>query len=84
MSNLSERRLTMMGNFNDIGIDSELDWDRITHLFKLGIIAALMVLAGDMILGWGVTDETLTGMDAYFSRYATVSDTRVFFQCFRG
>ena len=78
MPNVGKRRLTMMGNFNDIGIDSELDWDRITHLFKLGIIAALMVLAGDMILGWGVTDETLTGMDAYFSRYATVSDTRVF------
>ena len=78
MANRGKRRLTKVGKFNDIGIDSELDWDRITHLFKLGIIAALMVLAGDMILGWGVTDETLTGMDAYFSRYTTVSDTRVF------
>ena len=58
-----------MVKFNDIGIDSELDWDRITHLFKLGIIAALMVLAGDMILGWGVANETLAGMDANFSRY---------------
>ena len=42
MPNVGKRRLTMMGNFNDIGIDSELDWDRITHLFKLGIIAALL------------------------------------------
>ena len=44
MPNAGKRRLTMMGNFNDIGIDSELDWDRITHLFKLGIIAALQHL----------------------------------------
>ncbi len=33
MPNIGKRRLTMMWNFNDIGIDSELDWDRITHLF---------------------------------------------------
>ena len=65
MHNMGKRRLTKVGKFNDIGIDSELDWDRITHLFKLGIIAALMVLAGDMILGWGVTDETLNGMDKH-------------------
>ena len=62
---------------NDIGIDRNLDWQRIKHLYKIGIIAALMVLAGDMILGWGVTDASLSGFDAYFSRYLTVSDFRI-------
>ena len=31
-----------------------LDWNRIRHLLKVGIFAALMVLAGDMLLGWGM------------------------------
>ena len=29
--NRGKRRLTTVVKFNDIGIDSELDWDRITH-----------------------------------------------------
>ena len=42
-----------MNKFNDIGISKNLDWDRIAHLFKIGIVAALMGLAGDLVLGWG-------------------------------
>jgi len=66
-----------MSKYNDIGISKELDKDRISHLFKIGIFAALLVLAGDIILGWGVTDDSLTGMNQYFSRYLTVSDGRI-------
>ncbi len=54
-----------------------LDKERIAHLFKLGIISSLLALSADMILGWGVVDESLTGLDQYFSRYLTVSDTRI-------
>ncbi len=55
------------------------DWERIAHLFKLGIAASLLALiGGDMLLGWGTADLSLTGMDQYFSRYSTVSDTRIF------
>lgn len=55
------------------------DWDRIAHLFKLGIIASLLALVGgDMLLGWGTADLSLTGMDRYFSRYREVSDARIF------
>lgn len=54
-----------------------IDKARIRHLFKLGIVSALLALSADMILGWGVTDESLTGLDQYFSRYLTVSDTRI-------
>jgi hypothetical protein len=66
-----------MTKFNDIGISKELDWDRISHLFKIGIVAALMGLVGDLILGWGVVDTSLSGMEQYFSRYLTVSDERI-------
>jgi len=35
--------MTMMGNFNEIGIDSELDWDRITHLFLMPVSGVFLV-----------------------------------------
>ena len=69
---------------NTIGIDNALDWQRIRHLFKIGIFAALLVLIGDMLLGWGAADESLTGVEGYFSRYLTVSDVRIFWSAMLG
>ena len=61
------------------------DWDRIAHLFKIGILASLLALiGGDMLLGWGTTDMSLSGMDQYFSRYLEVSDARIFWAGFLG
>ncbi|MCR5509329.1 MAG: hypothetical protein K6F54_00015 [Lachnospiraceae bacterium] len=58
---------------------SKPDWARIAHLFKLGIAASLLALiGGDMLLGWGTADLSLTGMAQYFSRYRDVSDARIF------
>ncbi len=67
-----------MTSYNDIGIDNTLDWNRIMHLLKIGILAALMVLAGDMLLGWGVSDPAVTELPAMFTRYLSVSDGRIF------
>ena len=63
---------------NTLGIDNYLDWPRIRHLFKIGIFAGLVALSADIVLGWGVMQEGISGMDGYFSRYLTVSDGRVF------
>lgn len=54
------------------------DWPRITHLLKLGVFASLIVLAGDMILGWGVSDPSVTGIPVFLTRYLSVSDGRIF------
>ena len=63
----------------------EPDWERIAHLFKLGIAASLVALiGGDMLLGWGTVDESISGMEQYFSRYMTVSDTRIFWAALLG
>ena len=59
-------------------MDSDLDWPRIRHLSKLGVFASLMVLTGDMLLGWGVTDHSMTEIPALFIRYLTVPDGRIF------
>ncbi len=37
-----------------------VDWPRIIHLLKLGIFAAGIVLVGDMLLGWGVSDPNVS------------------------
>lgn len=44
------------------GIEHNLDWCRIRHLLKIGLIAALMVLIGDMLLGYGLLNENLAGL----------------------
>ena len=57
--------------------ESELDWQRIEHLLRLGIAAACMVLLGDMLLGWGVSDPAVTEFPAFLTRYLSVSDGRI-------
>ena len=53
------------------------DRPRIQHLLKLGVAASLMVLAGDMLLGWGVSDPSVTELPAMLTRYLSVSDGRI-------
>ena len=58
-------------------MNDTLDWQRIRHLLKIGILASLMVLTGDMLLGWGVSDPSVTNLPAVFTRYLSVSDGRI-------
>ncbi|MBQ8954855.1 MAG: hypothetical protein IJ048_12150 [Clostridia bacterium] len=64
--------------------NSALDWPRIRHLMKLGMIAALMVLVGDMLLGWGVHDAAQSGMAGFLSAYLDLPDGRIFWSAFLG
>ena len=73
-----------MTTYNDIGIDSKLDWKRISKLFKIGLVAGIIVLIGDMLLGWGVADERLSGIERELSPYLMLSDTRIFSSAFLG
>ena len=73
-----------MGTYNDIGIGKDLDWGRIRKLLFIGFCAGIMVLVGDMLLGWGVADESLTGIAKKLSTYATISDNRIFWSAMLG
>lgn len=64
--------------------NDSLDWPRIRHLMKLGMIAALMVLAGDMLLGWGVHDASKSGMEGFLSPYLRLPDTRILWSALLG
>lgn len=67
-----------MSDFNDIGISRQLDMPRIRKLLSIGLFASVLHFAGDMILGWGVEDETLTGIGRMVSAYAATSDGGIF------
>ena len=73
-----------MKTFNDIGIDEKLDWDRISHLMRIGFVAGIMVLIGDMLLGWGVSDPALSGIARKLSAYDTLPDSRIVWSAFLG
>ena len=67
-----------MSDFNDIGISRQLDMPRIKKLLSIGLFASVLHFAGDMILGWGVEDETLTGILRMVSAYTATPDGGIF------
>lgn len=73
-----------MGTFNDIGLRRELDWSRIRKLFIIGLIGGCMTFVGDWLLGHGVYDESLTGLERKLSQYLVLSDTKLFWSAFLG
>ncbi|MCM1100025.1 MAG: hypothetical protein NC079_04820 [Clostridium sp.] len=71
-------------HFNNIGIGGELDMPRIRHLMKIGLVAAVMVLTGDMLLGYGAAETEVSGIPVTFARYLSVSDGRIFWSALLG
>ena len=66
--------MSKTGDFNEIGISRELDWPRIRKLLVIGLIASVLHVTGDFILGWGVEDESLEGILRMMSAYTGTSD----------
>lgn len=64
--------------FNPIGIDSQLDWGRIRKLLSIGLFASVLHLAADMLLGWGMQDETLSGIRRMFSAYGQLGNRAIY------
>ena len=52
--------------------------NRLALLLKIGIAGALVILAGDLLMGWGVKDMQLPGLMAQLSPYLTLSERRMF------
>lgn len=73
-----------MNTYDEMGIDKRIDWPRIRKLFVIGLAAGCMVFVGDMLLGCGVEDPTLTGFARTLSPYLTLSDGRIFWSAMLG
>lgn len=56
---------------------SDIDWARVRHLLKLGIIAACMVFVADMAIGWGTYNYEAKELPAMWARFLLVSDERL-------
>ncbi|MCR4645495.1 MAG: hypothetical protein K5695_08840 [Oscillospiraceae bacterium] len=70
--------------YNDIGIDSSLNWNRIRKLFIIGLLGGCMTFVGDWLLGYGVYDESLSGLEKKLSQYLALSDGKLFWSAFLG
>ena len=56
----------------------DMDWRKLALFLKVGILGASVILAGDLLMGWGVRDESLTGIKSQLSQYLTLSQGRMF------
>lgn len=70
--------------FKDNGISGGIDWKHIRRLMITGIFAAGLVMAGDMLLGYGMHDPERSGMEGFLSMYTDLSDSRIFWSAFLG
>lgn len=57
---------------------NNVNWARIALFLKIGILGAVVILAGDLLMGWGVRDTSITGIEGQLSQYLTVSESRMF------
>lgn len=71
-------------NYNNIGIDSTLDWTRIQKLLKIGFFGAFLNFIGDLLLGWGEADISLSGLLSMLLDYTHASDTLIFLAALLG
>ena len=62
----------------------EIDWGKVSLLLKIGIIGALINLAGDLLSGWSVRDTSRAGIEGLVSQYLTMSDKRIFWSAILG
>ena len=62
----------------------DINWNKTALLIKIGLIGAFIILIGDFLMGWGVRDESLGGIESQLSQYLTVSDSRMFCSSFLG
>ena len=58
-------------------VKSSKEFYKIASYLKIGIIGAVIILAGDMLMGWGLKDISKTGIEGQLSQYLTLSDGRM-------
>ena len=64
--------------------ERKIDWNKIALFLKIGILGAFVILAGDLLMGWGVKDTSISGIEGQLSPYLTISDHRMFLASFFG
>jgi hypothetical protein len=65
-------------------IDIRPDWSGIRKMFLIGLLGGCMTAVGDWLLGYGVYNESLTGLEKKLSQYLVLSDSKIFWSAFLG
>lgn len=65
-------------------MESKAVQKRITGLLMVGLIAGIVALIGDLLLGWGTYDPALNGLARKLSIYHGISDKRIFWSALCG
>ena len=73
-----------MGSDDKTPSAKQLDWVQIRTLLFLGLLGGCMTFVGDWLLGYGVTDARLTGLERKLSQYLVLSDRTLFWSAFLG
>ena len=55
----------------------EWDWKNTAFQLKIGVVGAIIILIGDMLMGWGLKDLSKSGIEGQLSQYLSLSDTRM-------
>ena len=58
--------------------NGSINWKQVAFFLKIGIVGAFAVLIGDFLMGWGIKDANLSGIEEQISPYLTISDGRMF------
>ena len=58
-------------------IFSNEELKQFNHLIYIGILGALIILVGDLIMGWGLKDLRIQGIESQIIQYRDVSDIRM-------
>lgn len=69
---------------NNSSISNQFDRKYTRTLFIIGLIGGIMTFIGDWLIGYGVYDESLTGIARKLSQYPSLSDSRLFWSAFLG
>ena len=65
-------------------MQENINWSKISSLMKIGLLGAFIILIGDFLIGWGVKDLSLPGIEGQISQYLTISDSRFFWSSILG
>jgi len=69
---------------DEVKFKENIDWNKVRLLLKTGVLGAVIILIGDLFMGWGIKDMSLTGIEKQVSQYLTVSDGKMFWSSFLG
>lgn len=59
-------------------VKSDIDRKKTALLLKIGIAGAVIILAGDLLMGWGLKAMDKTGIEGQIFQYLSISDHRMF------